>query len=158
MPSEENAFPCSECACAAATTSGRALCTSEWMQKAARLTGRLPSTTSPWWSTRIRSDTLIWLKLMPNGLTQNRSVNSGSRAVMCPATPSEKPNLPNSRNAAASSCFRCRRSSAWVANTGRDPEIPAGGGAVHSGHVGVLRCLLASLASSRAADLTAACS
>ena len=37
-------------------TSGRAACTCEWMAKAALFTGQSPSTTSPWWLTRIRSD------------------------------------------------------------------------------------------------------
>ena len=40
MPSDEKDLPCSECAWAAATASGRALWTSAWMQNAARLTGR----------------------------------------------------------------------------------------------------------------------
>ena len=55
---------------------------------------------------------------MPNGLTQKWSVNSGSRAVMWPATPSEKPNRPNSRSAPASLCLRCRRSSSTVSKAG----------------------------------------
>ena len=38
-------MPYSECEWAAATTSGRAACTCEWIAKAARLTGALPSTT-----------------------------------------------------------------------------------------------------------------
>ena len=46
-----------------------------------------PSTTSPWWLTRMRSDALIRLKSMANGLTQKWSGRSGSRAVMWPATP-----------------------------------------------------------------------
>jgi hypothetical protein len=37
------------------------------MAKAAWLTGQVPSTTSPLWSTRIRSSTVICLKLIPNG-------------------------------------------------------------------------------------------
>ena len=42
---------------AAATTSGRAAWTWEWITKAAVFTGLSPSTTSPWWLTRMRSDT-----------------------------------------------------------------------------------------------------
>jgi hypothetical protein len=41
------------------------------MQNAARFTGRSPCSRAPSWSTRIKSEALIWLKLMPNGLTQN---------------------------------------------------------------------------------------
>jgi hypothetical protein len=41
-------------------------------------------------------------KCMPNGLTQKWSVSSGSRAVMCPATPSSNPNRLNRRNAVPS--------------------------------------------------------
>ena len=52
-------------------------------------------------------DALTWLKCTPNGLTQKVSGNSGSRAVMWPATPSSKPNLENSRKAAAKRCLRC---------------------------------------------------
>ena len=44
-----------------------------------------------------RSSTRICLKLMPNGLTQKWSGCSGSRAVMCPATPSSKPRRPKIR-------------------------------------------------------------
>ena len=99
---------------------GRAACTAEWMANAAGLTGRLPSTTSPVWLTRIRSETRTWRKLMPKGFTQKWSVSSGSRAVMWPATPSEKPKRPNSRSAPASFCLRCRRSSSTLANFGRD--------------------------------------
>ena len=73
-----------------------------------------PSTTSPWSFTRMRSDARMWLKLMPKGFTQKWSRCSGSRAVMWPATPSSKPNLPKSRNPAASRCLRCRRSSSTV--------------------------------------------
>lgn len=63
---------------------------------------------------------------MPNGLTQNRCSSSGSRTVMCPATPSPKPNRPKIRNAPASCCLRCRRSSADVANVGgRGSEMPS---------------------------------
>ncbi len=91
---------------AAATTSGRAAWIWEWMAKAAVLTGLSPSTTSPSWLTRIRSETRMWPKCMAKGLTQKWSSRSGSRAVMWPATPSSKPNLENSRNAAARRCFR----------------------------------------------------
>ena len=58
------------------------------------------------------------LKWKPNGFTQNVSGCSGSRTVMCPATPSSKPIFENSRNAAASRRFRCTRSSAGLSNTG----------------------------------------
>src|SRR3954468_12187878 len=95
-------------------TSGRAACTCEWMANAAWFTGASPSTTSPVWLTRMRSDTRICLKDRPNGLTQKWSSSSGSRAVMWPATPSSKPNLPNSRNAPARRCLRKRRSSSTV--------------------------------------------
>src|SRR5271167_919226 len=89
------------------------------MAKAAGLTGRLPSTTSPVWLTRMRSETRTCRKLMPKGFTQKWSVNSGSRAVMCPATPSEKPKRPNRRSAPASFCLRCSRSSSTLADFGR---------------------------------------
>ena len=55
---------------------------------------------------------------MANGLTQKWSVNSGSRAVMWPATPSEKPKRPNNRSAPANLCLRWRRSSSTVVNFG----------------------------------------
>ena len=55
MPSELNALPCTEWEWAAATTSGRASWIAEWITNAARLTGALPSTTSPWWLTSSRS-------------------------------------------------------------------------------------------------------
>ena len=55
---------------------------------------------------------------MAKGFTQKWSVSSGSRAVMWPATPSEKPKRPNRRSAPASFCLRCRRSSSTVANFG----------------------------------------
>ena len=45
-------------------------------------------------------------KLFPNGLTQKWSGRSGSRTVMCPATPSAKPNLPKMRSAPASLALR----------------------------------------------------
>ena len=60
----------------------------------------------------------MWRKLRPNGLTQKWSANSGSRTVMWPATPSPKPNRPKMRNAPASRCLRCRRSSSTVSNVG----------------------------------------
>src|SRR5205809_386201 len=59
-PRLEKALPCREWVCAAATASGLARCTSEWIQNAALLTGRLPSRSLPSWSTRIRSETRIW--------------------------------------------------------------------------------------------------
>src|SRR4051812_26600972 len=117
-PSVAYARPNLECEWAAPTTSGRAWWMPEWMANAAWLTGQSPSTTSPWWFTRIRSSTVICLKLMPSGLTQKWSRRSGSRAVMWPATPSSKPNCPNSRKAAARRCLRWRRSSAGSSNFG----------------------------------------
>ena len=45
--SDDHALPFSEWAWAAATTSGRAAWTCEWMAKAAAFTGQVPSTTSP---------------------------------------------------------------------------------------------------------------
>ena len=111
-------MPYTECACAAATTSGWAWCTAEWMTNPAWFTGRFPWTTSPSWVTAMRSETRMWRKLIPNGLTQNMCGSSGSRTVMWPAIPSPKPNLPKMRNAPASCCLRCSRSSALVANVG----------------------------------------
>src|SRR4051812_34077267 len=99
-------------------TSGRAACTCEWMQNAASLTWKLPSTTSPLWLTRIRSDCRTCANGTPNGLTQNVSGSIGSRAVIWPATPSSKPNFANSRNPAASRCLRCSRSSSGEENSG----------------------------------------
>ena len=58
----------------------------------------------------------MWRKLTANGFTQNNSGNSGSRTVMCPATPSPNPTRPKMRSAAASFFLRCRRSSSTVAN------------------------------------------
>ena len=60
----------------------------------------------------------MWRKLLPNGLTQKWSGNSGSRTVMCPATPSPKPKRPKMRRAPASFCLRWSRSSSTVANVG----------------------------------------
>src|SRR5262245_20004907 len=100
-------------------TSGRAACTAEWIANAAVFTIASPSTTSPLASTRMRSDWRMWLKLIPSGFTQKWSRCSGSRAVMCPATPSSNPNLPNSRNPAARRSLRCSRSSSTLANVGR---------------------------------------
>ena len=54
---------------------------------------------------------MIREKCTANGLTQKVSGNSGSRAVMWPATPSSKPALLNSRKAAARRSLRCCRSS-----------------------------------------------
>src|SRR5262249_1157424 len=76
-------------------TSGRAACTCEWMTNAAVLTPYSPSMTSPLSLTRMRSETRMWLKFMPNGFTQKWSSRSGSRAVMWPAMPSSNPNFPN---------------------------------------------------------------
>ena len=96
--------------------SGRAAWIAEWMTNAARLTGCEPYTTSPWWLTRMRSLTVMWRKLRPNGLTQKWSGNSGSRTVMWPATPSPKPKRPKMRSAPASFCLRWSRSSSTVSN------------------------------------------
>src|SRR5215471_1134857 len=52
----------------------------------------------------------MWPKYTPSGFTQNRSVCSGSRTVMWPATPSSNWKRANRRNAAASRCLRARRS------------------------------------------------
>ena len=46
------------------------------MANAARLTGQVPSTTSPSWFTRSRSFTRICLKFMPSGFTQKWSSSS----------------------------------------------------------------------------------
>ncbi len=64
---------------------------------------------------------------MPNGFTQNSSGNSGSRAVMWPATPSEKPNLPKMRNAPASLALRWARSSSTVAKVGGRSSVTSWG-------------------------------
>src|SRR5437588_2141912 len=88
------------------------------MANAARLTSRVPSTTSPWSLIRRRSDTLMWPKCMANGLTQKWSSFSGSRAVMWPATPSSKPKRENRRNAPARRCLRWRRSSSTEVKVG----------------------------------------
>src|ERR1700733_14782006 len=88
------------------------------MAKADSLISRLPSTTTPCSFTRTRSETRICPKCMPKGLTQKWSWSSGSRAVICPATPSLKPNFANSRKAEASRCLRCTRSAATVAKEG----------------------------------------
>jgi hypothetical protein len=62
----------------------------------------------------------------PNGFTQNMSACSGSRTVMCPATPSPKPNRPNTRSAPASCSLRWRRSSSTESKTGgRGSESPS---------------------------------
>ncbi len=90
---------------AAACTSGRAACTWEWMAKAAMLTGQSPSTTSPSWLTRMRSEARMSPKDSPKGFTQKQSVRSGSRAVRWPATPSLKPKRSKSRKAAAMRCL-----------------------------------------------------
>src|SRR3954452_7994823 len=108
-------------------TSGRAWWMAEWITNAARLTGRFPYTTSPLWLTSNRSLTFTWRKLIANGLTQKWSGNSGSRTVMCPATPSPKPQRPKMRNAPASFCLRCNRSSSTLANSGGPSSVTAFG-------------------------------
>jgi hypothetical protein len=45
--------------------------------------------TLPAWSTWIKSDAFISLNAVPKGFTQNVSGSTGSRTVMCPATPNE---------------------------------------------------------------------
>ncbi len=55
---------------------------------------------------------------MPKGSTQNVSVNSGSRAVMCPATPSLKPEAAKMRKPPARRSLRCRRSAETLVKTG----------------------------------------
>ena len=99
--------------------SGRASCNAEWIANAAVLTLPSPSTTSPRELTSSRSDTQMWLKGIAKRFTQKWSSSSGSRAVMCPATPSSNPNLPKMRNAAANRCLRCWRSSSTVSYFGR---------------------------------------
>ena len=88
------------------------------MANAAWFSGYRPSTMLPSWSTSSRSDTLIWPKPTPNGLTQKWSVSSGSRAVTWPATPSSKPNSENARYTDASRSLRCRRSASIVSKVG----------------------------------------
>jgi hypothetical protein len=46
-----------------------------------------PSMTLPAWSTWIKSETFISLNAVPNGLTQKVVGSTGSRTVICPATP-----------------------------------------------------------------------
>src|ERR1700759_567147 len=99
--------------------SGRASWSAEWIANAAVFTLPSPSTTSPCELTRMRSDTRMWLNAIPNGFTQKWSRRSGSRAVMCPATPSSNPNLPKMRKPAARRSLRCRRSSSTVSYFGR---------------------------------------
>ena len=53
-----------------------------------------PSMICPWWSTCMRSLFLMREKETPKGLTQKVVGSTGSRNVMCPATPSSKPYLP----------------------------------------------------------------
>src|SRR4051794_18323609 len=108
-------------------TSGRAWWMAEWITNAARLTGRFPYTTSPLWLTSNRSLTFTWRKLIANGLTQKWSGNSGSRTVMCPATPSPKPQRPKMRSAPASFCLRCNRSSSTFVNSGGPSSATASG-------------------------------
>ena len=56
-----------------------------------------PATISPASFTKIKSDIFKRLNDNPKGLTQKQSGYSGSRQVMCPATPSEKPSFPKMR-------------------------------------------------------------
>ena len=56
----------------------------------------------------------MWRNDRPSGFTQKWSGNSGSRTVMCPATPSPKPKRPKMRSAPASFCLRRSRSAATV--------------------------------------------
>ena len=58
------------------------------------------------------TESIAWRtdKWTPNGLTQKRSRCSGSRTVICPATPSARRSLPRTRSPAASLCFLCKRS------------------------------------------------
>src|SRR6202050_1642477 len=108
----------------------------------------------------MRSETRAWRKLMPKGVTQKWSVSSGSRAVMCPATPSEKPKRPNSRSAPASFCLRCRRSSSSVANFGgagmASMRLPSVGAPAAAGAVSERACSMASNYRLRMAYPTAA--
>src|ERR1700761_9024095 len=67
--------------------------------------------TLPSWSTRIRSERLSCENARPNGFTQKVCGSTGSRSVMCPATPSSKPYLPKMRNASARRPLRYSRSS-----------------------------------------------
>src|SRR6478672_12609538 len=99
--------------------SGRASWSAAWIANAAVFTLPSPSTTSPCELTRTRSLTLMWLNAIPKGFTQKWSRRSGSRAVMCPATPSSNPNLPKMRKPAARRCLRCWRSSSIVSYFGR---------------------------------------
>ena len=65
-------------------------------------------------------------KCIPNGLTQKVSGTSGSRAVMWPATPSQKPHAAKIRKPPARRSFRCCRSSARVAKAGGARRLNAG--------------------------------
>src|SRR4030095_2802061 len=100
------------------------------MAKAATLTAYSPSMNSPLWLTSTRSETRIWPKSIPKGLTQKWSCFSGSRAVMCPATPSSNPNLEKRRKAAASRCFRCSRSSSTELKVGGIGKLKGRGGGI----------------------------
>ena len=88
-PSVQNARPWILWLCAAHRTSGLAAWIAEWIMNAAAFSSRHgpPSITWPSWLTRIRSLALIWPNDTPNGLTQNELGSTGSRRVMCPATP-----------------------------------------------------------------------
>ncbi len=112
-PKAQNERPYMLWLCAAHITSGRASCTAPCIMNAAvfnNLTSP-PSTILPLWSTRIRSLLFINENATPNGLTQNVVGSTGSRTVICPATPSSKPYFPNMRKAAASRPLRYSRSS-----------------------------------------------
>ena len=70
----------------------------EWIAKAALFNGAVfPATISPSSLTKTKSDIFNRLNDKPKGFTQKHSGYSGSRQVMCPATPSEKPNFPKMR-------------------------------------------------------------
>jgi hypothetical protein len=90
-PSVQNARPWMLWLWAAHSTSGRAAWMAEWIMNAAALSSRQgpPSITSPEWLTWIRSEALICEKATPNGFTQKVVGSTGSRRVMCPATPAE---------------------------------------------------------------------
>lgn len=57
-------------------------------------------------------------KDLPKGFTQKLVGSTGSRTVMCPAIPSEKPHLAKIRYANASLCLRNFRSSTLSSKTG----------------------------------------
>lgn len=77
-----------------------------------------PSMISPSSFTRIKSEAFIKLKDTPNGLTQKVVGSTGSRSVICPATPSSNPYFPKIRKAAASRPLRYARSLYLSSNFG----------------------------------------